>query len=94
MPKYRCNACQGTYNDTLRDGTVYTHTCPPLPPDKKGVQSEREDKRDENIVTLASGRVIGIRSEGAGVTPLDAVRLPEPAWITAMKDRIAAAEQE
>ena len=26
----RCNACQGTYQTTLPDGTRYFHRCPPL----------------------------------------------------------------
>jgi len=26
----QCQACKGTYDDTLRDGTLYFHVCPPL----------------------------------------------------------------
>ena len=64
---FQCLACKGTYSDTQRDGSLYMHACPPLPPDKNGVEAERPNKRDENVVTGRNDRTMGIRLEGAGV---------------------------
>jgi len=94
MPIFRCNACKGTYSDTLRDGTVYMHACPPLPPDERGIEPERENKRDETIGTARGNLTPGIRSEGAGVTPVSHKQLSEPAWITRLKKQIAKEEEE
>jgi hypothetical protein len=91
---FGCNACHGEYRERQRDGTVYHHACPPLRPDKNGIEAERRNKRDENVVYGLMDRVIGIRSEGDGVTCLSDARLSEPAWITAMKERIAKQEEE
>lgn len=63
---FRCNACKATYSDTQRDGSLNFHACAPLPPDKHGVQRERPDKRDENILIDRRGRILGIISAGAG----------------------------
>ncbi len=29
MPRFRCNACRGEFDDVLRDGVRYFHACPP-----------------------------------------------------------------
>jgi hypothetical protein len=91
---FGCLACKGTYVDTQRDGGVYMHACPPLPPDKFGVQAERSNKRDETPAMDRRGRLTGIRLEGAGVTCLTDAKKAEPAWITAMKKLIAKEEEE
>lgn len=30
MTRFRCNACQGEYDDISADGVEYRHTCPPV----------------------------------------------------------------
>jgi hypothetical protein len=93
MAVFRCNACKGTYSDTMRDGTVYMHVCGPLPPDDDGVERERPDKRDENPRTPRTERTTEIRSEGAGVTCISDPKLSEPAWLTRLKAKIAKEEE-
>ncbi|HLJ76892.1 MAG TPA: hypothetical protein VKT75_05740 [Acidobacteriaceae bacterium] len=58
------------------------------------MELERPDKRDENLVVNARDRTVGIRSEGAGVTPVSHEQLMEPVWIAALKKRIAKEEEE
>lgn len=60
--RFSCNACKGVYFDRMADGTLYHHACPPLAPDKDGVEVERPNKRDENRVL---GLEIDHRAEGA-----------------------------
>lgn len=84
----------GSYPEFQPDGTVYHHACPPLRPDKHGVEAERTNKRDENVVYGRGDRIIGIRSEGAGVQCLSSAKVVEPAWITALKKRIEKEEEE
>lgn len=90
--QFQCRACDGTYFEMLQDGGPYAHVCGPLPPDKNGVQAERPDKRDENMVVNGAGKLSGIRSEGAGVTCLTDGRLEEPRWISTLHKRIAKEE--
>jgi hypothetical protein len=30
MSRFRCNVCQGEYDDILSDGMIYFHVCPPI----------------------------------------------------------------
>jgi len=30
MARYKCNTCQGEYDDTGSDGMLYFHACPPI----------------------------------------------------------------
>jgi hypothetical protein len=86
---FQCLACKGTYADTQTNGMLYHHACPPLRPDKYGVEAERPNKRDERVFENRHGRLTGIRLEGAGVKCLTDAKVVEPAWIAAMKKRIA-----
>jgi hypothetical protein len=90
---FQCHGCRGVYADTQRDGSLYFHACPPLPPDDNGIEAERPNKRDENIATHRTGRLLGIRLEGAGVKCISDAAIVEPAWITTMKKRIAKEEE-
>lgn len=91
---FRCESCKATYQDVQRDGVLYFHACGPLPPDKDGVQAERPDKRDENVVTDRQRTVTGIKSEGAGVVCLTDARLEEPIWISTLYKNIEAQEEK
>jgi hypothetical protein len=62
---FKCNACKGTYADRQHDGTLYHHACPPLRPDDHGIEAERPDKRDENLV---NGLAFNTTSEGNFIT--------------------------
>lgn len=86
--RFRCNACNGEYSDATPDGGIYAHACGPLPADTKNPARERPDKRDENIAVDQNSRVLGIRSEGAGVTCLTDKKIDEPRWISAVKRRV------
>jgi hypothetical protein len=90
---FRCLACDGVYADVQRDGALYFHACPPLPPDKHGLQPERPNRRDENIAVDRRGRAAGIRSEGAGVEPIDKAGPAEPAWLSKLKAQLAKEEE-
>lgn len=85
MPRWKCNACGGSYNDTTTAGGVYHHNCGPLPPDANGVEAERPNARRENLKTQGRIPLPEIISDGAGVTPLDGQADTQPAWITALK---------
>lgn len=85
MPRWKCNACGGVYNDTTDTGALYHHNCGPLPPDAHGVERERPNRRQENIKLQGREPTGDIVAEGAGVTPMDGQAEVEPAWITRMK---------
>lgn len=91
---FECRSCGGTYAEASSNGAPYTHICGPLPMDKHGVERERPNKRDENVVIDSQGRTLGIRSEGDGVRCLTDVSLEEPTWISAVYKRIAAREEK
>lgn len=93
MSLFKCRACHGVYHDVQRDGTLYFHTCPPLPPDKHGIVRERPNRRDENIANDRRGRAVGIRAEGAGVIPQHKSGPHEPTWISALKAKVAKEEE-
>lgn len=90
--RFRCNACRGEYSDVQTDGAIYAHACGPLPADSKNPERERPDKRDENIVVNRQRVVIGILSEGAGVTCLTDKQIKEPRWISTLYKNIEAEE--
>jgi hypothetical protein len=92
--QFQCLACKGRYADTMPDGSFYAHACGPRPVAKKQPAGERPDKRDENLAVNQSGRVVGIKSAGAGVKCLTDGRLEEPPWISALHKRIAAEEEK
>lgn len=94
MTRWRCNACKGVYSDILPGGYSYAHACGPLAAAKKLPERERPNKRDENVLADRDGKVLGIRSEGAGVTCLTDDKLDEPKWITKLKKVIAAREEK
>ena len=89
---FQCQSCGATYPDTQPDGLLYFHACGPLPADKNGVQTERPNRRDENIVTSHSGSIVGIKAEGDGVVCLSDARISEPAWLTKVKSDVAKRE--
>lgn len=93
IQRFQCLACNGVYSSVQADGMIYFHTCPQLPPDRRGNAPDRADARDENLARPRHIRVPWIKSEGRGVKCLTDSRLSEPAWITAMK-RSAAEEEE
>jgi hypothetical protein len=68
---FGCKGCSGAYHDTQNDGSIYFHACPPLPPDKNGVQVEQPNKRDENLmrgielVRSANGLQVNLTGEAA-----------------------------
>lgn len=78
MSHWECLSCHSTYSDTLPDGGGYHHACAPVY-DPLGFRSERENKRDENLVHPPDRRSPpAIRSEGAGRRPAAGpTRLPE-----------------
>jgi hypothetical protein len=92
--RFRCGSCGGEYIDVQRDGTIYFHSCGPLPRNADGSQPERPNKRDENVRQVRPTWPAEITSEGDGVTCLTNPNLIEPAWITDLKNRAAAAEAE
>lgn len=92
--QFQCNACGATWFTPTRAGHINFHACGPLPADRKHPERERPDKRDENIEVGAGGRVLGIKSEGAGVTCLSDGRIEEPPWISALYKRIADQEEK
>jgi hypothetical protein len=47
--KWRCNTCGGAYDDVQADGTLYFHTCPPIPIHKV--------KRPDGTVVTIEGNV-------------------------------------
>jgi hypothetical protein len=94
MPTWKCNACKGVYSDATRDGSIYMHACGPLPPDENGFEAPRPNRRDERLEPDSGIRTSNIRSEGAGVTAVSHPKLTEPAWISAIKERIAKEEEE
>lgn len=94
MNKFQCLACGGVYYDQSPEGIPYAHACAPLPADKKNPERERPDKRDENIVIATGGKLMGIKSEGAGVTCLTSDTINEPKWISAVNKAVAAREEK
>jgi len=92
--QFECLSCGGQYGEASADGIPYAHVCGPLPPDKNGVQVERENKRDENPAIAKGGVVAGIRAEGKGVKCLSDKKLKEPRWISAMKARVPKEEDD
>lgn len=88
MHRFQCKACGAEYFDQMPSGIAYAHACGPLPADKKNPERERPDKRDENMAVDKTRRVLGIRSEGKGVTCLTDKNLREPRWISALKRRV------
>lgn len=91
---FRCNACKGTYDETDRHGILNPHACGPLPADKKNPERERPDKRDENARYDRGGRLLGIKSEGAGVTCLTDGKIEQPQWLSALYKRVADLEEK
>lgn len=85
MPRWKCNACGGVYNDTTSTGGIYHHNCGPLPPDENGVEKERPNRRQENMKRKGREPTGEIHAEGAGVTPMDGQAHTEPEWITVLK---------
>lgn len=81
MSQWKCNSCGAGYSDTQADGTVYFHSCSPLPPNAQGVQAEHANKRDENITLDSRGRAAGIKAAGLGVTQTGGTPVPQPASI-------------
>ncbi len=90
--RFECRACGGRYNDRQPDGTLYEHVCGPTTARKKTPAAERPNKRDENVDAHQSGRILGIKSAGDGVTCLTDGKLEEPPWISALYRRIAERE--
>jgi hypothetical protein len=75
----KCSTCNGTYTPLPASNEQYFHACPPIPdplfqpdPAKAAFHPnetiERANKRDENLVLDATGKVTGIKAVGAGVT--------------------------
>jgi len=75
----KCSTCTGTYTPQQAGNGQYFHACPPIAnpayqpdPTKPAfnlVQTiEQPNKRDENLVLDPTGKVIGIKAAGAGVT--------------------------
>jgi hypothetical protein len=73
----RCKSCGGRYEEQSREGVLYFHACPPLsvaespgPAEQKRIEAgetlERVGKRDENVLTDAEGKRVGVKSEGKG----------------------------
>lgn len=70
MARFRCNACDGEFDDVSADGVRYFHACP----------SERvlpivgkqpiANKVDQNLAPGAKGGEGTVKSAGAGVTKL------------------------
>ena len=50
MPHYRCNSCQGEYDDPTPDGYRYFHMCPQFRVNPAGQRVPIPNRRDENIV--------------------------------------------
>lgn len=92
--RFECNQCHGVYQDVQADGAIYFHACPEPRLDKKGRPVPRVGGRDENIATNHAGSVTGIRLEGAGVTCLSDKKLKEPKWITDLKSKLPAEDDE
>jgi hypothetical protein len=63
----KCKACSGSYEDKLKDGSTYYHTCPPIGYKPDGQPIENANKRDENVKLDAEGKSAGIKSTGSGV---------------------------
>jgi hypothetical protein len=89
---FRCESCKGLYRSPQADGTIYHHACPPLPPDKKGRELPRPDRRDENLAFNAAGRLTGLKREGKGVTCVSDKKLAEPGWISDLKRELKKRE--
>jgi phage tail sheath gpL-like len=79
----QCNSCGGVYRTLQDDGLAYYHACPsdrvetPATFDDAGKQIGAEvrapipNRRDENVVvTDRATNAVGIKAEGAGVTPV------------------------
>jgi hypothetical protein len=90
---WRCISCGGTYNDTLPDGLIYMHVCPPQIRDDSGRLISNRSPRNENVASNRPNFVTGIVSEGEGTKCTTDTILKEPAWITALRSRIPKREE-
>jgi hypothetical protein len=86
----QCNACGGTYQPILADGSEYYHACPsqraiddgPDPADVTGKTRKVklvaiDNRRNENIAGVDDKGKAIIKSEGLGVTVItDVSKLP------------------
>jgi hypothetical protein len=81
MNTFRCLACGGTYTDTDSAGSSYAHACGQKM-DAQGNAVEVDNRRDENPVFNSSGRLVGMKSPGAGVVCLNDPKVTNPKWFT------------
>lgn len=82
--QFKCNTCGGVYFEASAQGIQYAHTCGSTS-DKAGNPVEIPNARNENVVFNASGRLVGMVSEGTGVKCINNPKLTEPQWFTDMK---------
>lgn len=90
--QFQCLTCKGVYFDVSTEGGTYHHVCPPLPRQATAKELRDYNPRNENITPAAPGRPVEIVAEGRGVQCLSRKELDEPAWITVLKDKQAAAD--
>jgi hypothetical protein len=91
--QFQCLCCGGKYFDLCADGMIYFHVCPPLPPDENFFAAPRPNARNETTRAGGPNSIPAIVSDGLGVNCLSNPNLIEPAWITQLKRRAAAADE-
>ncbi len=83
MTRWRCNSCQGTYEDLSADGVPYYHACPPLTltyvalPGGKEHLLEGEMRPGEVVVRVESPERPNKRDENLDPAHGHRMRLPD-----------------